>query len=1561
MSAQTVRAATYYNLEIDKAGQTASGSATITVNNDFTITNGTFADLGNAITGNSTGTFTVSAGAVYTTTRITTPWLPTNYTAAKIVLAPTSTVNYNGGTAHNIVQNPNGTAITNVYGHLGIASAVIKTVSGGNISANNLTINAGTLNDGGNTISVLGNLSSNGTHTTTGSGKILMQGSTPQQITTTAAATRTFGNIEIDNAAGVTLGGTGATFIYNINTGNTLTLTSGNLNVANATLMLTGNALAGNPALLATTAASNLSYQGSAAGHAIPSSVTNLQNLTLNNANGLSLNSDITMSATGVLTLTNGRLNLGAYDLTILNTAVAAISGGSSTSIMVQADGAGQLKRNVLTGSYVFPVGDNSGGTNVANNNGLDYSPVTLNFTANSAPRIIGIRVVDDKHPSDATTTDYISRHWAFTESPGTGTYTYNATFRYSTTLPSDLVGTHANVKLNSWDTDDFYWTQFTTTGTAPDLIMNGYTETTGPLADVEFTGRVNSAVTYTWLPTSGTNSWTVPANWSPSRFSAQPTDILQFTNGGNPIVSNVPTQTIARLIVGDGGSGNTDVTFTSSAAAQTLTISNTSGTNFDIQAGSTLRLSSTLANATSIAFTGTNVATINGTLVLDANTSGNNTYTATNSSTTVNGAITNNGGTITSTATNLTFGAGAFYNHARNGGAIPLAAWNVTSTCNITGITSTNLTTFTAPVATPFGNLIWNCPAQTITTGGLTTQSFISGNFQILAGTFYDNGNLLNGPGTGTGKTFTIANGATFNMTNISTGTTATQAGSFPLFASYAFGASSTVNYNANATQPIVGNITYGNLRNTNNTKTLNAPATAAGDLIIASGVVNDGGFVLTVQGSVLTDGTHTSTGSGRIRMQGSSAQNISFISGSGTRFFGNIEINSTDNVYLTSSFNTYQIDGTLTLTSGNLNLGSVVLNLPGSVSSTSGFLAGSSNAILNVTGANGNIGSIGFVTGARELNTLTVNRTGTNPSVTLTTPLSVSTLNLTSGIINNSSNTLSVTGSAVSSINGGSATAFINGALERTLPVITVPITYPFPIGKSGLSQFQLINPTTAVPTTVKVEMFDSSPTGGIPATLNNLGNQYWASSVTSGALTGLSNIRLSRSAPQPQVNASHTIAHSSTLSGNYNSIGGTVIPSYTMESVNSVNLNLGYFVIGLNICGVTTLTEGSVTPGCGTFSSAANVAVGTYRTMNVVQGVNYSITTCNSTPSTLNTQLTLRDNSENYLAHNDDNGPHCSGIKASLDWTATYTGVSRIHVHKDDCESVWSGTSAVLQVRQNTLVGLGAVTPAGNICQNGSKKLTAILGGVHSNPVITWSIDPPIGRGTLSSTTGTTVDYIADGSAGTVIITAKVGECSSSHIFEVIPSANATNTGPYIPGEDIVLDVTPSGADTYQWSGPGGFSSSLQSPVIPNAQASNSGIYTVTVTFIGSCTSTSSVNVTVYPTQIVWEGTIDQNWHDPDNWLPTVVPDNCVFDVLIPTSPVGGVFPEVSTSVSVKNLTVNNGARITLSDKLNVCGNITGGNSSTNLPAIIGTSYLELNGGSAQTISGRVQFNT
>ena len=80
-------------------------------------------------------------------------------------------------------------------------------------------------------------------------------------------------------------------------------------------------------------------------------------------------------------------------------------------------------------------------------------------------------------------------------------------------------------------------------------------------------------------------------------------------------------------------------------------------------------------------------------------------------------------------------------------------------------------------------------------------------------------------------------------------------------------------------------------------------------------------------------------------------------------------------------------------------------------------------------------------------------------------------------------------------------------------------------------------------------------------------------------------------------------------------------------------------------------------------------------------------------------------------------------------------------------------------------------------------------------------------------------------------------------------VAATTTATSNSPICAGATLNLATTAVTGATYSWTGPNGFTSTLQNPTIANATTAASGTYTVTVTPSGGCAAaTSSVSVTV-----------------------------------------------------------------------------------------------------------------
>lgn len=79
-------------------------------------------------------------------------------------------------------------------------------------------------------------------------------------------------------------------------------------------------------------------------------------------------------------------------------------------------------------------------------------------------------------------------------------------------------------------------------------------------------------------------------------------------------------------------------------------------------------------------------------------------------------------------------------------------------------------------------------------------------------------------------------------------------------------------------------------------------------------------------------------------------------------------------------------------------------------------------------------------------------------------------------------------------------------------------------------------------------------------------------------------------------------------------------------------------------------------------------------------------------------------------------------------------------------------------------------------------------------------------------------------------------------------IVPSA-ATNNGPLCVGETLELYAEPVNNATYSWTGPNGFTSNDQNPVIPNVQMAHAGTYNLTVTLGGTPSNPFPTEVFIY----------------------------------------------------------------------------------------------------------------
>ncbi|AZI69205.1 DUF7948 domain-containing protein [Cloacibacterium normanense] len=103
------------------------------------------------------------------------------------------------------------------------------------------------------------------------------------------------------------------------------------------------------------------------------------------------------------------------------------------------------------------------------------------------------------------------------------------------------------------------------------------------------------------------------------------------------------------------------------------------------------------------------------------------------------------------------------------------------------------------------------------------------------------------------------------------------------------------------------------------------------------------------------------------------------------------------------------------------------------------------------------------------------------------------------------------------------------------------------------------------------------------------------------------------------------------------------------------------------------------------------------------------------------------------------------------------------------------------------------------------------------------------------TVNATSGV---FMTQPEYGTSYFVSKFQDCTNN-VF-------VTSNSPVCPNTAIKLEA--SGGTSYSWTGPNGFTSTDQNPIIPNATSANSGTYSCTISGTGDCDGTYTVEVKV-----------------------------------------------------------------------------------------------------------------
>ena len=487
-------------------------------------------------------------------------------------LSNTSTVEYN---SLNGVNQTVFDVVSPGYGHLiftnGSGSGTTTKTAGGGLDVRgNITINSLATFAGGTSLvhTITGNWTNNGTFTA-GTSTVIFNASTGIQtlkagsssfnavshnaagtlqlitnnLTTTGTFTNsagTFDAISLTHTSGglVTINGgsylagtvlfngsltiSGGTFTgsSSIVTATNITLSSGTLNAPSSLLNVSGN---WNNSGTYNHNNGTIIFNGASSQTISGSMVTDFNNLTLNNSNGLTLNTSANVNAT--LTLTSGLLTTGVNSITVA-------LGGSINNASVSSYVNGILKRVYSApASLVFPVGK-----------GGNYRPLSFEYIAVTGTSTVSVEqneiALSGTLPSSTNLNN--SRTWNISQTGG-------SSINYKVTLDGtgdNISGTVVMLRKESGTITSIAVTTPNYTNTTGLSTLTGTVDfTTGSTcsatanAGVDQTGAATCGLTTVTLagnaPTLGTGAWTVVSG-SGGSFgnSTSPTSTLSGTAG---------------------------------------------------------------------------------------------------------------------------------------------------------------------------------------------------------------------------------------------------------------------------------------------------------------------------------------------------------------------------------------------------------------------------------------------------------------------------------------------------------------------------------------------------------------------------------------------------------------------------------------------------------------------------------------------------------------------------------------------------------------------------------------------------------------------------------------------------------------------------------------------------------------------------------------------------------------------------------------------------------------------------------------------------------------------
>jgi len=299
-----------------------------------------------------------------------------------------------------------------------------------------------------------------------------------------------------------------------------------------------------------------------------------------------------------------------------------------------------------------------------------------------------------------------------------------------------------------------------------------------------------------------------------------------------------------------------------------------------------------------------------------------------------------------------------------------------------------------------------------------------------------------------------------------------------------------------------------------------------------------------------------------------------------------------------------------------------------------------------------------------------------------------------------------------------------------------------------------------------------------------------------------------------------------------------------------------------------GISGGTWSSGAPGTASVNSSTGVVTGSAVGTAMISYTNPSgcVTTyaisVTGTPGPITGSTTICSGSSTTLHDSPAGGTWSDvggGFAASVDpvtGVVTGTGVGATTVTYSLGASCYA-TVIVNILALPVITGFTSIDPTSCVSSDGSITISGLTPGTMYTVNYLFNGTPVATSGTADAGGFVTIFGLTGGSYTNFSVTDPAG-CTSVVLagpvvlaFPPTPATPvATNTSPVCAGNAVSFTATTVSGATYNWTGPGGFTTTLQNPGLAATTTANSGTYSVTVTVLGCVSLPGTTVVTINP---------------------------------------------------------------------------------------------------------------